>query len=104
MWDDFNYDIFSITSNNRCMMFYLLFTSLGLFPSVTRPTRVSSNSKTFFDYVWTNNIGALKNSGVILSGISHQFPIIFNQCLINDLLDTHVTYKVRIRNTVKTNK
>ena len=80
------------------MDFCLLFTSLGFFSTITRPTRVSSNSKTLFDNVWTNNIGAVKNSGVILSGISDHYPIFVNQCLTNELLDTRVTYRVRIRN------
>ena len=48
--------------------------------------------------MWTNNIGAVKNSGMILSGISDHFPIFVNQYLTNEILDTHVTYKVRIRN------
>ena len=30
---DFNYDLFSINPNKRCMEFYLLFTSLGFFPN-----------------------------------------------------------------------
>ena len=46
--------------------------------------------------MWTINIAAGKNSGVILSGISDPFPIFVNQNLINELLDTYVTYKVRI--------
>ena len=65
------------------MEFYLLFTSLGFFPKITRPTRVSTNSKTLNDNVWTNNIGAVKNSDVILSGISGHFPMFVNQYLTN---------------------
>ena len=94
---DFNYDVFLINSNNRCMESYLLFTSLGFFPTITRPTRVSSYSKFLIDNVGINNIGAVKNSGVILSGISDHFPIFFNQYLKKKTLDTHVNYKVRIR-------
>ena len=63
---DFNYDLFLVISNNICMEFYLFFTSLGFFPTKTRPTRISSNNKTLIDNVWTNNIGAVKSSGVIL--------------------------------------
>ena len=95
---DFNYDLFSINSNKRCIEFYLLFTSLGFFPKMTRPARVSSDSKIFIDNVWTINIDAVKNRGVILSRILNHFPIFVNQYLTKELLDTHVTYKVRIRN------
>ena len=72
------------------MEFYLLFNSLGLFPTITRPTRVSSNSKNLVDNVWRNNIGAIKNISVILSGISDHLPIFVNQCLTKEILDTHV--------------
>ena len=94
---DFNYELFSFNSNNRCMGFYLLFTSLGFFPTITRPTGVSSSSNTSIGNVWTNNIGAFKNIGVIQSGISDHYTILDNQYLINELLDTHVTNKVRTR-------
>ena len=50
------------------------------------------------DNVGTNNIGAVKISGVILSGLSNHFPIFFSQYLTNELIDTNVTYKVRSRN------
>ena len=40
----------------------------------------------------------IENSGVILSGISEHFLIFVNQYLTNELLDNHVTYKVRIMN------
>ena len=76
---DFNYDLFSINTNNRCMDFYLLFTSLGFLPTITRPTRVSSSRNTLIDIVWTNNIGTLKNSGMILSGFSDHYTIFVNQ-------------------------
>ena len=79
------------------MVFYLLFTSLGFLPTM-RPTRVSSSSNTLIDNVWTNNIGTVKNSGVILSGNSDHYQIFVNQCLTNELLDTRVTYRARIRN------
>ena len=48
--------------------------------------------------MWTNNKGLVKNSGVILSRISDPISIFANQYLTNELLDTLVTHKVRIRN------
>ena len=44
--------------------------------------------------MWTNNIGAVKNSGVILSVISYHLPILGNQHLANELLGTLVSYKL----------
>ena len=92
MLGDFNYELFSINSNNKCMEFHSLFTSLGFHPTLTRSTRASSSSITLIDNVWTNSIDAVKNSGVILSGITDHFPTFVNQYLTNELLDTHVTY------------
>ena len=94
---DFNYVLFWINSNSRCMESYLLFTSLGIFPTISRPTRVSSNSKNSIENVWTNNIGPVTKSGVFLSGMSDHFTIFIIQYLTKELLDTHVTFKVRSR-------
>ena len=73
------------------MEFYLLITSLGFFPATTRSTKVSSNRNTSNVNVWTNNIGVIKKSGVILSGISDNFLILVNQYFTNELIDTYVT-------------
>ena len=94
-----SYDLFSINSNNRSFEFYLLHTSLEFFPTMARTTRVSSNSCSLIDNVWTNSIAAVKKSGLILSGIADTFPIFVNQYLATDLLDTLATYKVQNRNT-----
>ena len=59
---------------------------------------VSSSSKTFIDNVWTNNVAAVKNSGVILSQVSDNFPMFVNHHLANNLLATHLSYEVWIRN------
>ena len=63
--DDFKYDLLSINLKNRCLEFYLLFTSLGFSPIMRRPTVVSSSGKYLIDNVWTNNLNALKNSDEI---------------------------------------
>ena len=85
MMGDFTCDLFSINSNNRGMEFYLLFVSPGYFPSITRPTKVSCSSNTLIANVWINNIGAVKNSGVILSGNSDYYPIFGYQDITNEL-------------------
>ena len=80
-----------INSNIKCIGFYLLITSIGYFPTLKRPTLVSSNSETLIENVWTNNIGADKIRDVILSGFFYCFPTFFNQYLANELLGTDVS-------------
>ena len=85
----FNFDLLLIYSNNRCMEFLLIFTSLSFFPTIKRPTLVSSNSKTLIYNLWTDNIDAVKNISVYLSDFSEHFPIFVNQNVTDDLLDTY---------------
>ena len=77
-------------------LFIIYFT--WVFSTITRPTKVSSNNKTLIDKVWINNIGAVKMSGVILSGISGLYLIFLNHYLTNEKLDTRETYNVQIWN------
>ena len=65
--DDFTYDFVFVQLKNRCKEFFFNIYFTWVFTTITRPNRVSSNSKTLIDSVLTYNIGAVKKSDVSVS-------------------------------------
>ena len=50
--------------------------SLGCFPFITYPTRVTSNSTTLIDHIYTNNMPHQATSHILLDDISDHMPIL----------------------------
>ena len=49
--------------------------SLGLHPLITRPTRITSHSKTLIDNIFTTNLSSIIQCVLIINDISDHFPI-----------------------------
>ena len=51
--------------------------SYAFIPLIVRPTRITANSATLIDNIFTNNLENLNNSlnGVLITDISDHFPI-----------------------------
>ena len=49
--------------------------SYGLFSLITKPTRISHNSATLIDNIFTNCIHSELDAGIICSDISDHMPI-----------------------------
>ena len=43
---------------------------------LTLPTRVSQQSATLIDHIWTNKVNMSHRSGIILNALSDHFPVI----------------------------
>ena len=72
---DFNIDllknnIHTSTKNVLDMMY-----SLGMYPLISKPTRVTSMSATLIDNIFTNEMKYQVNSGVLISDISDHLPV-----------------------------
>ena len=52
----------------------------GLYPAITRPTRVTDISATLIDNIFTNNISENQFSGIICTDISDHLPV----CYVNE--------------------
>ena len=50
--------------------------SLGAIPLITHPTRVTDNSSSLLDHVYTNNISGETHSYILLDDISDHMPVI----------------------------
>ena len=49
--------------------------SHGLQPLITRPTRITRDTKTLIDNIFTTDLNSHKQSGIIVNYISDQLPI-----------------------------
>ena len=72
---DFNINLFNYDSNNQVNYFLDSIYSLGLFPLITKPTRITSHSATLIDNIFTNIHDYAHMSGIIVCDISDHFPV-----------------------------
>ena len=97
---DFNIDLFKSESCDYAGQFAeQLFTS-SFFPLITKATRITDDTATLIDNIFTNNLEKLNDSvnGVVFSDISDHLPIvhIFNSIILDknrNTNETTVTYQ-----------
>ena len=70
---DYNIDLLSKDRNSR--MFVNLFNSNALYPFIDKPTRITHNSSTLIDNIFSNTEVRHVASGIIFSDISDHLPI-----------------------------
>ena len=58
--------------------------SLGLYPLIDKPTRITDHSATLIDNIFTNELDSNINSGLLISDISDHLPI-FVVCKYPDI-------------------
>ena len=71
---DFNVILLSANSCHQVNDFLDSFLVNSMFPVIYNPTRVTSNSATLIDNIFTNNVDDI-SSGIIFADISDHFPI-----------------------------
>ena len=72
-YGDFNIDVLKIHTNSSFNTFFENVISQGFYPTITRPTRLSENSNTLIDNIFTNNLGNKHISGILTSSIADHF-------------------------------
>ena len=70
----FNLKLLNINTNNQVLEYYLSMLSAGFYTLVLRPTRVTSRSATLIYLIWSSDNELMRKSGIILIGISENFP------------------------------
>lgn len=71
---DFNINLLNYNSHNMTTQFVELLFSYGLVPSIVRPTRITMDSATLIDNIFTNCVENVK-SGIICNDLSDHLPI-----------------------------
>ena len=74
---DFNINL--ISYNNKSINLVNFFREFSFIPCITKPTRVTNNSVSLIDHIWTNIIDdAVIESKIIFSDVSDHFPVVLN--------------------------
>ena len=71
---DYNLNLLTCDGNSCIDDFLNLMVSFSLMPLITKPTRVSENSSTLIDNIFTN-LQPFPDAGIIISDLSDHFPI-----------------------------
>ena len=81
LYGDFNIDILKHDSHSGTKHFVDTMYSLNLYPLINKPTRVSRESATLIDNIFTNGLNKQTSSGVLINDITDNFPIyMYTQC------------------------
>ena len=75
MCGDFNVDLLQFDKHFATNDFIDQMYTLGLHPLITRPTRITSHSKTLIDNMFTSNLSSQIHSGLIINDMSDHLPI-----------------------------
>ena len=86
---DFNIDLLQRDTNKLTGDFVDMVFSLGLYPLIIKPTRITATSATIIDNIFTNNIKCKIESGILVSDITDHLPI-FSSCASNNCSNTTV--------------
>jgi len=92
---DFNIDLLK-SSNNHVLDFVNLTNCFGLRNLVNKPTRVTKETHTLLDHVYTNDSKHRMNSGMCLWDISDHYPIF---CVVSLSKSFHRVARVTFRDT-----
>ena len=88
---DFNYCLLDKKTNK----FSEMMTSHGFSQIINKPTRVTNNSTSLIDHIYTNNTEKISQAGVIESGISDHFITYCNRKKFKNFVGKHTTLKIR---------
>ena len=88
---DFNYCIL----NNKINKFSQMMTTNGYSQLMNTPVRVTNNSSSLIDHIYTNNTDKISQSGVIESGLSEHFITYCTRKTFKDTVGKHTKIKIR---------
>ena len=72
---DFNVDLLRYDKHGDTTNFVDQLYSFGLHPLITRPTRITRDTKTLIDNIFTTDLCSYNQSGLIINDISDHLPI-----------------------------
>ena len=70
---DFNIDLLKLDSNTKYKQFYDLMCSYGFAPKILQPSRITENTATLIDNIFTNNLENNVISGNIITDLSDHY-------------------------------
>lgn len=95
---DFNIDLLNPKGHKLTNDFLELMYSMSLYPTITKPSRITTHSASLIDNIFTNNMDNNMISGLIISDISDHLPVfIIYKCNYNKRKELKETKYKRIR-------
>src|SRR6218665_3225269 len=73
---DFNVDLLKVNDHYETSQFHNCLTTYQLFPSITRPTRITSHSQTLIDNIFSSAWSKLVRAAIIVSDLPDHLPIV----------------------------
>ena len=89
--DDFNVNLLKIHSEWHCNAYFDIIISHGFFLRITLPTRMSDESSTLIDNIFSNDVDMIDTAGVLVKQISYH-QIIFTRHIKKDYLEKNNKY------------
>ena len=75
MCEDFNVDLLQYDKHAATNDYIDQLYAIGLHPLITRPTRITSHSKTLIDNIFTTDLSSHIHSGLIINDMSDHLSI-----------------------------
>ena len=72
---DFNIDLLKEQNHSQTKYFIDTMFSMGLYPLITKPSRIAGQSTTLIDNIFTNELQHKSTSGILLNDITDHFPV-----------------------------
>ena len=76
MCGDFNIDLLKHSTHNNTKLFLETMYSYGMLPLINKPTRVTENSATLIDNIFTNNCFKSHINAILCTDLSDHLPIV----------------------------
>lgn len=92
---DFNIDLLKVSTHKQTSDFLDTLYSRGLYPLITKPSRVTSFSATLINHIFTNVLENSINCGLVINDISDHLPVFatFNYELQRKNIENYHRYK-----------
>ena len=81
---DFNIDLLKYNNNKGTQHFIDMLFSLGIYPLIDKPSRITDSSATLIDNIFINELNSNITSGLLINDISDHLPI-FCLCSYSDM-------------------
>lgn len=101
---DYNIDFLNPSKSTAIVEFIDAMYSAGLYPCITKPSRITTHSATVIDNIFTNNISNLE-SGLLINDITDHLPIfVLHECKHYNLDTSKINIQRRLRTDYTLNK
>lgn len=100
---DVNIDLFNPLENNPTTEFINTMYSMTLYPSITRPSRITSHSATLIDNIFTNVMDRNIVSGLLINDISDHLPVfatIQSRTMTNNDVKTNILIRHKTQRAI----